>query len=105
MPNPQASTATTEQGDLDPLFKNRTAEAAARQLAVVLAWATECSLATLERLEGKRSAKSEVQRQVSVCSDLVRHCKELGIRPSGLRGVTCARLKQALDSLDDTTKG
>lgn len=82
------------------LFARRTPEAAARQLAVSLAWLTECQLATLESLELRKStSKSELARQRSICEDAVRHCYELSVEPRGMRGTGCPRLKKRLDAL------
>jgi len=48
----------------DTLFKDRVPEAAARQLATVLAWLTECQLATLQDLrQVKSTPKSKLARQ------------------------------------------
>ena len=81
----------------DKLFAHRTPEAAARQLAVVLASATEWNLATLERMSTRKTTpKYDIKRQTEICEKLVQHCKELGVSPSGLRGVECGRLKEAL---------
>lgn len=76
-----------------PLFSDRVPEAAARQLAVVLAWLTECELATLERLRGMKSAAaSDVRRHESICKDAVFHCYELHVPARGLMGRPCPRL-------------
>lgn len=83
--------------DAADLFEDRTAEAAAIQLATVLAWLTECQLATLEGLEGvKRTSKSELARQREICERAVAHCKDLGVTPRGLRGQSCPRLAERL---------
>lgn len=83
----------------DPLFKDRMPEAAARQLATVLAWLTECQLATLEGLEAvKRTSKSELARQRDICDQAVSQCKDLGVTPGGLRGNRCVRLAERLKS-------
>lgn len=84
------------------LFKDRGPEAAARQLAVTLAWLTECQLATLESLESKRSTpKGELERQKRICDDAVRQCADLGIVAGvrGLRGFPCSRLDEVLTDL------
>lgn len=97
---PQTATGTSEESGprsgfapgadascADPLFKDRVPEAAARQVAVVLAWLTECQLATLEGLEElKRTSKSELHRQRQICDQAVAHCKDLGVAPVGLGG-------------------
>lgn len=87
---------------LNGLFKARVPEAAAYQLAIVLAWLTECQLATLEGLSSKKSTpKGELARQQGICEDAVRQCADLGLAPGvrGLRGSPCSRLDQALKSL------
>jgi len=85
----------------EPLFKSRCPSAAARQLATVLAHFTECELATLERYENLKSTpKSETHRHREISKKLVRHCKELGVQPRGLRGSKCPRLKDRLKEQD-----
>lgn len=87
---------------LHGLFKERTPEATARQMAVVLAWLTECQLATLEGMMIKRStAKGELRRQQQICDDAVRQCADLGLVPGvrGLRGFPCPRLDTGLAAL------
>lgn len=82
---------------VNPLFRDRVPEAAARQLAVVLAWLTECQLATLEGMKlVKRTSRSELARQQQICDKAVAHCKDLGVSPGGLRGDTCIRLAEFL---------
>ena len=77
------------------LFRERIPEAAAQQLAVVVAWLTECQLATLEELQGRtRVAKHELKRQTDICDEAVRHCAELGVSARGLRGRLCSRLAE-----------
>ena len=84
----------------DLLFRDRVPEAAARQLAIVLAWLTECELATLEHLRlVKSSPKSAINRHVSICDGAVFHCHELGVSPQGLHGKPCPRLKRALERM------
>jgi len=81
----------------ESLFRDRVPEAAARQLATVLAWLTECQLATLEGLEGlKSTSKSELARQREICDKAVAQCKDLGVEPVGLRGDRCVRLRERL---------
>lgn len=81
----------------NPLFKDRAPQAAAQQLAIVLAWLTECQLATLEGLELiKRTSKSELSRQRHICDRAIAHCKDLGVDPVGLRGDPCVRLAEHL---------
>jgi len=80
------------------LFETRTPEAAARQLATVLAWMAECELATLARYERlKSSSKNETERHREICNRLVRHCAELGVDPRGFSGAPCPRLKEQLE--------
>jgi hypothetical protein len=86
--------------ETDPLFRDRVPEAAAVQLAVVLAWIAECELATLEYYRCTKSApRSQLRRHESICADLVKHCRELNIRPSGLYGKPCPRLAELLTPL------
>lgn len=81
------------------LFIGRTPEAAARQLAVVLAWATECQLATVQGLEmRKRCPAHELTRHRRIAETLVAQCRELGLPPTirGLSGFPCPRLAELL---------
>lgn len=82
---------------VDPLFKNRVPEAAARQLAVVLAWVTECQLATLEQLQSRKTAsKADLKRQQEICDKAVDQCRDLGVQPKGVWGRDCPRLTERL---------
>ncbi len=82
----------------NPLFKERVPEAAAQQLATVLAWLIECQLATLEGMKlVKRTSKSELVRQQQICDRAVAQCKDLGVTPVGLRGDACIRLAERLE--------
>jgi len=84
------------------LFDQRTPDAAARQLAIVLAWLAEAQLETLERLQAKaRTPKVELARQSGICDLAVRQCYDLGLRPGvrGLRGQECGRLARRLAEL------
>lgn len=82
----------------ESLFEKRVPEAAARQLATVLAWATECNLATLDRLEERKSSsKFDLHRQKDICDRMVEHCFDLGVQPVGLMGRVCLRLKHRLE--------
>lgn len=75
------------------VFLKRNADSAARQLAVVLASATEWNLATLERMKmRKATTKYDLQRQEDICDKLVAQCIDLRIGASGLRGHLCGRL-------------
>lgn len=85
----------------DRLFEDRVPEAAARQLATVLAWATECHLATLANLP-KRTSKSERARHQSIADQLVFHCAELKVDPRGLLGRPCPRLARLLEARTET---
>ena len=81
----------------ESIFEDRVPEAAARQMAVVLASATEWQLATLEYLQGlKRFSRGELTRQQDLADQLVYHCRDLKIKPRGLRGRECPRLARAL---------
>lgn len=81
----------------DRLFRDRVPEAAARQLATVLASATEEHLATLEGMQGRKSTpKRELAKQTLLCAGLVAQCEDLGVNTLGLRGARCARLEKAL---------
>lgn len=84
----------------DTLFKDRVPEAAARQLATVLAWLTECQLATLQDLrQVKSTPKSKLARQQQICERAVTQCRDLGVEPRGLRGERCLRLTEELSKL------
>lgn len=84
------------------MFKNRTPEAAAIQTGIVLAWLTECNLATLEGLqELKSSSNYRIQRQQSICNKAVQQCIELGIEPVGLSGQKCERLSAEIGRAED----
>ena len=72
-------------------------DVAVKQLAIVLAWLTECQLASLEGLESvKRTPKSELNRQREICTRAVSQCKDLGWPPVGLRGQECVRLAERI---------
>ena len=88
----------------DPLFEGRIPEAAARQLAIVLAWLTEQQLETLERLQARaRTPMAELTRQSGICDQAVAQCFDLGLRAGirGLRGQECSRLAMRLAVLQD----
>lgn len=90
---------------LHGLFNDRAPEVAARQLAVVVAWLTECQLASLESIASKRSTpKGELERHRRICDDAVKQCADLGLGPGirGLRGFPCPRLDDALRALAPT---
>lgn len=81
----------------ESLFRDRVPEAAARQLATVLAWLTECELATFERYRLRKSTPaSTLRRHQEICATAVMHCRELGVQPKGLNGGRCVRLAAAL---------
>lgn len=85
--------------DGESIFEDRVPEAAARQMAVVLAWFAECELATLEGLKlVKRTPKHELKRHEEICNTLVSHIKDMKIPPRGLFGRPCPRLAARLGS-------
>lgn len=68
----------------ESIFEDRTPEAAARQIALVLAQSVEYHLATLDELkEYKRTAKHRIERQESICDKLITHVRDLKIQPEG----------------------
>ena len=70
------------------------------RLATVLAWFTECELATLERLRRLKSTpQSELRRHETICNDAVFNCADLKIEPRGLYGLPCPRLAEAMSKL------
>lgn len=86
--------------ETNPLFRDRVPEAAALQLAIVLASSTEYHLATLESLEMRKStSKSDLARQRAICDTLVQQCRDLGMpaEQRGLRGLPCGRLRERLE--------
>ncbi len=85
---------------MELLFKDRVPEAAARQLACVLASATESHLELLSEMQEKaRTPKGVLARQVDLCKLLVAHCVDLGVDPKwGIRGKACLRLKAAISA-------
>lgn len=90
-------------GARERLFENRVPEAAARQCATVLAWLTECNLATLEGLRAlKSTSAARLRRQQSICDTAVAHCIDLGIEPTGLRGDPCVRLIDLMRPISNT---
>ena len=89
--------APLDGDSINPLFRERTPNAAAGQLAIVLAWLAECELATLERMRGlKKPIKSELKRHESICATMVYHLQELGVQPRGLYGRHCGRVEEWL---------
>lgn len=89
---------TEEKRNRETLFEGRTPKAAARQLAVVVAWLMEAELATLERLERlASSSKQETERHREIVRKGLHHCRELGVEPRGLMGKKCSRLADRLD--------
>lgn len=100
----QSNTVGSTLPSADPLnglFSSRIPTAAARQTATVLAWLTECQLATLEGLQMRKSTpKSQLRRQEEICITAVDQCLDLGIGPDvrGLRGHGCPRLSERLRS-------
>lgn len=85
------------------LFKNRTPEAAARQMAIVLVSLLESEMATLEGMRLlKSSPKYALNRHQQIVDRYVHQLHELDI-PSdtrGLRGMPCPRVSAALASLE-----
>lgn len=81
----------------EALFRDRVPEAAARQLATVLAWAAECQLATLEELPRATSA-SRRRRHMAIAGTLVFHCIDLNVSPRGLNGYGCPRLEKHMSA-------
>lgn len=80
-----------------PLFEDRTPVSAAIQLGIVLAWAAECELATLEWIESRKSyPKHERDRHREIAWTLVYHCADMKVPPRGLLGRPCPRLAEAL---------
>lgn len=88
---------TLNTAEKDALLSERVAESAVWQLALVLAWATECQLATLEQLKERKSAsKSDIRRHASIAAKLVFNCKDLNVPPKGFLGHHCTRLAEYL---------
>ena len=84
--------------NVNPLFSERVPEAAAVQLALVLAWATECQLATLEELKARKSASQrDIRRHASIAAKLVFNCKDLNVTPRVFCGRPCPRLTEYLE--------
>jgi hypothetical protein len=54
-------------------------------IEAAFAYYTECNLATLSGLLGKKSSgRLEKERQQSICDGMVYHCKAHGIDPKGM---------------------
>ena len=72
------------------------------QVARVLAWLTECELATLEYLRGlKRPAKMELKRHEKIAKRAVDQCYDLKVPPIGLLGFSgCPRLAEEYEKKD-----
>lgn len=78
---------------VEPLFVDRTPEAAARQLAVVVATLAERHLEALSHLQSKKRASiAALERQRLICDEAVFHCQDLGVDPRGLSGRACPLL-------------
>ena len=91
--------------DQQGIFQGRTPEAAASQTARVLAWLTECELATLEELKERKSAsKRDVHRHEEICQKAIAQCHDLGVEPYGLMGRLCSRLQERLSKLNANKK-
>lgn len=85
--------------DGESLFRERVPSAAARQLAMVLAWAAECQLATLEQIANRKSTSLvDLMRHKKIAETLVRHCKELGVDAKRALNGPCPRLLDAIRS-------
>ena len=92
--------------EVEELFRGRAPEAAARQVATVLATATEYHLATLETMQAHaKTSKSSLKRQGEICRELVAQCEDLGIAATGLRGNRCLRLMTAIGALRNAASG
>lgn len=79
------------------LFKDRVPEAAARQVAIVLAWLAEEQLATLELMRGRKGTSArDLKRQQGIVEKMVWQCADLGVPPRGLKGDRCLRLERAM---------
>lgn len=88
---------------IECLTQNRKVEAAITQLASVLAWATECQLATIEDLtERKTFPKNEFRRHLTIAETMLLNCHDLGIPPGikGVEGYPCPRLGKSLTNFD-----
>ncbi len=103
MVNPMHEGDSTERVEVipdavvDPLFRDRHPESAARQLATVLVHATECHLATLEMLECRKNASaSDKRRQKLICDTLVFHCADLNVNPRFGFGHPAPRLTERI---------
>lgn len=82
---------------LHDLFKLRTPEGAATQIATVLATSVEHHLETLNAMQERASTpKGALREQTVLCDDLVQHCHELGVGTMGLSGQRCWRLATRL---------
>ena len=89
--------------NVERLFEERTPAAAARQLAIVLAWATECQLATVEGLALRKSPpKGELRRHRDIAEKLVAQCIDLKVTPREFCGMTCPRLAEAMNNPSKT---
>lgn len=83
----------------EPLFAERAPEAAARQLATALAWLAECELATLERMQTRKSTpKYDSRRQADIAERAVHQCLDLRVPPRGMLGRKCERLRLAMQA-------
>lgn len=90
----------------EALFKERTPEAAAIQMARVLATAVEGLLRTLDYCSNlKRFSKSELQRQTEWAQSMVRQVADLNVEPVGLLGQRCHLLHWWLKNSDKVLNG
>lgn len=75
------------------LFEDRVPEAAAYQLATVLAEATEYAIQSMEWGEYKAGVSGKERRRAKQAArTLIRQCIELKVAPRGLMGRDCKRL-------------
>lgn len=83
----------------NPMFQDRVPEAAAQQIAVILAEAMEAHFATLEMMEMRRSTPArDIVRQRAIIAKLMPHCIDLKVPAYGLGYVDgCPRFAAALE--------
>ncbi|MEL7494312.1 MAG: hypothetical protein AAGJ95_10175 [Cyanobacteria bacterium J06554_11] len=69
-------------------------------LGQALAFATECELATVERLNTlAKPPKSQLARHSDIADKLVQQCFALGVEPVGIGKKSCGRLERRLEEL------
>lgn len=87
----------SEAGKDSSLFKDRTAQSAAWQLAMMFAQATECLLTIYRACSGK-SIPLYIKNPLSeYCASMVYHCRDLNVKPQGLGGKPLPNLAFALE--------